>query len=244
MGKRQCAAEGRQRRHDSSAPERTTMIAMDVAASENSAPRDQMASREAGCSVMRCRAIKFVFVVTTRIMALADGTVWADRTIQPIIGSPSPGNDPHMAFNAFHSAPVKSGFGGSSTVTLLMAVIRSLVSGWSRRSATASSLSEAMRDKTAARALASAPTPASLDADPPAAASAWREEDEPSTVWPRSNGAAADKIAEDHAERNVQARALQHGAGAIAMHDTADFMGDDAGELVRGSLFANNPSNT
>ena len=42
----------------SSAPERTTMIAMKVAASENSAiRRDQMASRDVGCSVMRRRAI-------------------------------------------------------------------------------------------------------------------------------------------------------------------------------------------
>jgi hypothetical protein len=46
----------------SSAPERTTMIAMNVAASENSAiRRDQMASREGGCSVMRRRAIKVRF---------------------------------------------------------------------------------------------------------------------------------------------------------------------------------------
>ena len=43
----------------SSAPERTTMIAMNVAASENSASRrDQIASRDGACSVMRRRAIK------------------------------------------------------------------------------------------------------------------------------------------------------------------------------------------
>ena len=42
----------------SSAPERTTMTAISVAASENSATRrDQMASRDVGCSEMRRRAI-------------------------------------------------------------------------------------------------------------------------------------------------------------------------------------------
>ena len=47
------------------------------------------------------------------------------------------------------------------------------------------------------------------------------------------DGAAADKIAEHHAEQKRQARALQHRAGAVAMHDMAHFMGDDAGQVIR-----------
>src|ERR1700728_2384508 len=54
----------------SSAPERTTMTAMSVVASENSATRRaQMASREAGCSAMRRRTIPFTLVNYTKFAA-------------------------------------------------------------------------------------------------------------------------------------------------------------------------------
>ena len=46
------------------------------------------------------------------------------------------------------------------------------------------------------------------------------------------DGAAADKIAEHHAEQKRQAGGLQHGAGAVAVRDMTDLMRQYAGELV------------
>jgi hypothetical protein len=47
------------------------------------------------------------------------------------------------------------------------------------------------------------------------------------------HGAAADEIPEQHSEQKRQAGALQHRSRPVAVSNVPDFMGDDAGELVR-----------
>ncbi len=55
------------------------------------------------------------------------------------------------------------------------------------------------------------------------------------------DGAAADEIAEQHAEQQRKARCLQHGARAVAVGDVADLVRDHAGELVRRLGFVDEP---
>ena len=45
--------------------------------------------------------------------------------------------------------------------------------------------------------------------------------------------AAADEITEQHSEQEREAGALDHRSRPVAVSNVADFMGDDAGELVR-----------
>ena len=145
------------------------------------------------------------------------------------------GSGAQICFSALQSAASRSGAGVPATATASIAAIRSLVSGWSSKSFIPSFLSPTMRLRMAASACGSPPAFGhQIDA-----VGVGRRLD-PARIGrfqhrPRGDdhGAAADEIAEHHAEQERQAGGLQHGAGAVAMGDVADLVRQHAGQFVR-----------